>query len=508
VDALARSIANSFGVTSFGGLGLVIVILLLFGLVVILPERTRPKARLPAVLVVLHVLLQGLASAIPDTAVAARPVSVLATFVFLAATARIVFLLVADGIFAGRLGRPLPKILRDILQGVVFLFVVMATLRAAGVEPDSLLTTSALLTAVVGLSLQDTLGNLFAGLSIQAQTPFEVGDWVGFDDQPRNVGRVIEINWRATKVITHEEIEIIIPNGTLAKAPIRNFSKPSPFTRRSVDVGCAYDVSPTRVRDVILASLSGAIDVLDEPPPHVAVLAFGASAIDYQVHFYVSNFARRFAIESQVRERIWYALQRAKIAIPFPTREVHTHTVSEEARAARNAKDHEAHVALLRRVDFLAVLPDDAIATLADLTETRVYGPGEPVLQQGEAGDELFVVVDGQVSIVVGRERGSLAEVSRLGPGQFFGEMSLMTGDARTATVRAIRETELLVVGKHAFSQILTHAPELAEKVANVLTHRQVELDEHLAARARRPKPEQDADTVALVERVRQFFHL
>ena len=508
MDELARAVGNSFGITSFGGIGLVCVLVLLLVLVVTLPARTRPKARLPFALIIVHAFVLWLGSAIPESAVASRPVAVFARFLLLAAGARIVFLLVVEGIFAGRLQRPLPRILRDILQGVVLLFVVMATLHSAGVEPGSLLTTSALLTAVVGLSLQDTLGNVFSGLSIQAQTPFEVGDWIGFDDQPRNVGRVIEINWRATKVITHEEIEIIIPNGALAKAPIRNFSKPSPFTRRTIDVGCAYDVSPTRARDVLLAALSGTVDVLTDPPPQVEVHAFGPSAVEYQVHFYVSNFARRFAIESTVRERVWFALRRASISIPYPTREVHTHTSSDETRSATRTEEGEARIQLLRQVDFLAVLPETAIQELASLTEIRVYGPGEVVLQQGEAGDELFVVVSGMMSIVVGRSSGSIAEVSRVGPGKFFGEMSLMTGEKRTATARAVTETELLVVGKAAFSQLLTHAPELTEKIAEVLTHRQVQLDEHLAERARKAKPEQDAEAVALVERVRQFFHL
>jgi small-conductance mechanosensitive channel/CRP-like cAMP-binding protein len=508
LDELRRVVGNSFGITSFGGIGLASAVFLLLLLVVLLPERTRPKARLPFALLIAHLIFLGLESEVPDTAVAAKPMSVVATFLLLAATARIVFLLVADGIFAGRLGRPLPKILRDILQGLVFLFVVMATLRAAGVEPGSLLTTSALLTAVVGLSLQDTLGNLFAGLSIQAQTPFEIGDWVGFDDHPRNVGRVIEINWRATKIITHEEIEIIVPNGTLAKTPIRNFSKPSPFTRRTVEVGCAYDVSPARVRDVILASIAGAADVLTDPPPQVAVGGFGQSSLDYQVHFYVSNFARRFAIEALVRERIWYALRRARIAIPFPTREVHTHATTDDKREAARAAELKDRVGLLSRVDFLRVLPAHELEHLATLIETRTYGRGELVLEQGEAGDELFVVARGEVSIVVGREGGSFAEVSRVGAGQFFGEMSLMTGDVRSATARALTEAELLVVGKAAFAQILAHAPDLAKKVADVLAHRQVELGAHLAERAKKAAVTEEAEAVELLERVKQFFHL
>ena len=127
-------------------------------------------------------------------------------------------------------------ILRDIAQGVLYLFVVLAALRALGFDPGSILTTGAVVTAVIGLSLQETLGNLVAGLAIQLQRPFDVGDWVSFDEDAKHIGRVIEINWRATKVITLDQVEIVIPNGPLAKAPIRNFTKPAVLSRRRLQV--------------------------------------------------------------------------------------------------------------------------------------------------------------------------------------------------------------------------------------------------------------------------------
>jgi small-conductance mechanosensitive channel/CRP-like cAMP-binding protein len=503
-----RAIADSFGMTSMGGLGLTTALFLVAVLAIILPSGSRAKARLPLALIVMHLIFAGLSAAIPEKAVVALPIEVTSTFFLLTANARSLFVLVVDGIFAGRLRRPLPKIVRDILQAVVFIAVALTTLRVAGVEPSSLLTTSALLTAVVGLSLQETLGNLFAGLSIQAQTPFEVGDWIGFDQEPKNVGRVIEINWRATKVITHEEIEIIIPNGTLAKAPIRNFSKPTLTQRRTVEVGCTYDVSPRRVREVILAAISGTPHVLSEPSPIVEAKSFGLNAVEYSIHFYTQNFAKRYGIEASVRERIWYALRRAQIGIPYSTHDVFVHTKSDEAHAAEREKAAQDRRAALRKVDFLAVLPPEAIEKLASLSETRIYGGGEIVIQQGEGGEELFVVMRGHVHVMVGRDGGSMAEVARLGPGQFFGEMSLMTGDKRAATVQSLAETELLVVGKGAFGQILSHAPELAEKIADVLAHRQEQLDEHIAERSRMKKPEQDEEAVRLLSRVRQFFQL
>src|SRR6185369_7136693 len=145
----------------------------------------------------------------------------------------------------------------DLTQAVVYVIVVLLTLRLMGVEPTSLLTTSALLTAVIGLALQDTLGNLVSGLALQMQRPFEVGDWIQFDQDPRQVGQVTEVNWRATTLMTSDLVEVIVPNAFLAKAQIRNYSRPSTVSRRSVSVQGPYDESPHRVQDAIARALKG-----------------------------------------------------------------------------------------------------------------------------------------------------------------------------------------------------------------------------------------------------------
>src|SRR5262249_59228050 len=130
----------------------------------------------------------------------------------------------------------LPRISLDIVHVLIFVAVLLATLSAAGAEPGSLLTGSAVLTAVIGLSLRDTLGNLFAGVAIQAQRPFEVGDWIQFDDKPAHIGEVVEINWRVTKVITLDAVEIVVPNAPLGQANIVNYSRPRRWARRGISV--------------------------------------------------------------------------------------------------------------------------------------------------------------------------------------------------------------------------------------------------------------------------------
>jgi small-conductance mechanosensitive channel len=205
------------------GLGLIVALALAAFAALVLPAHERKYLRLPLLFAAIaFVCLLGRAL-IPDGAPGARALGLIGLFLLLASSGRSGFLLIVHAVLARRLAFPLPKIVQDIIQIAIYLAVALITLRAAGVEPGSLLATSALLTAVVGLSLQDTLGNLFAGLAIQAQRPFEIGDWIQFDDKVDHIGRVVEINWRATRIITLDLIEIIVPNGVLAKAPIQNF---------------------------------------------------------------------------------------------------------------------------------------------------------------------------------------------------------------------------------------------------------------------------------------------
>lgn len=496
------------GLVSSGAPGIAVAVLLIAALGALLPRRDRGRIRAPAALLVAHVAVLLAWLPLDPASSLARALRVLALFFLLAALGRAAFLLVVDVLLGARLNRPLPRIFRDIVQGLVYAGVVLVTLRGAGFEPGSLLTTSALLTAVVGLSLQETLGNLFAGLTIQAQRPFEVGDWIQYDPDPKLIGRVIEISWRATTVLTSDEVELIIPNGALAKSPIRNYTKPSGLSRRMIEVQAPYDVSPRRVEEALIGAAHAVPGVRNEPAPFVLTRGFADSGINYQLLFYIDDFSLRDRVDSAVRQRVWFAFQRAGITIPFPIRTVFMHAVSAEAeqRAADEARDRR--LASLRVVDFLATLPADALERLATLSQSRHYMAGEVVIRQGDTGHELFIIQAGEVAVLVGRSDGSVAEVARLGAGKFFGEMSLMTGEPRTATIQATRDCELVIVDKASFRAILAAAPHLAERITEVLVERQAALEENLSNRSARSQAEKAAKSNALLTTIRQFFAL
>jgi len=484
---------------------------LIIGLAFALPAGTRRRLRAPFLLLLASGLVLLLRAQINPASSLGRALPILGMFFLAASIGQSAFLLLVDVIFGKRREQPLPRIFRDILQGFLLIAVVFITLRTAGVEPTSLLTTSALLTAVIGLSLQDTLGNLFAGLSIQAQRPFEVGDWIQIDPDARYIGRVIEINWRATTVLTSEQVELIIPNGMLAKSTIRNFTKPSGMSRRTIDVQAPYDIQPQRVEKALLSAIHGITGVRGDPPPFVLLSKFADSGVTYFLNYFIDDFTQRDRVDSQVRQRVWFALQRAGIAIPFPTRMmIQTADASPETKAKTEADEQARRLAAIKGVDFLATIPEPALERLASLSKSCQYLSGEVIIRQGDVGHEFYIVRAGQVSVLLGRgAEGSVAEIARLGPGKFFGEMSLMTGARRAATVQAALDCELVRIDKEAFQDILAGDPKLVEQISQILVDRQIAMEENISARtAARSKQYKEEKSNALLAAIKEFFSL
>ncbi len=494
---------------SFSGLGMLVVAVLVAALRFTLPQGERVRLRTPLGLLVAHLVFVLIDAAAEQGSNTSSVAGTMAILLLLLAGARAAFLLVVDNLLTRRLARPMPKIFRDICEGLVYSAAVLVTLRSAGAQLDALLTTSALLTAVIGLSLQDTLGNLFAGLSIQAQNPFEVGDWIQYDGDGNDIGKVIEINWRATKVLTLDDVEIVIPNGPLARAPIRNFTKPTALSRRSLHVVVPFREPPHRVQDVILHGLEHTPGVVRRPAPSVVTADFEERGVRYWVRYYTDDFERREQTDSLARDRIWYALRRANIPMAVPVADLELHQDDESHRSAARSEAKERRRRALRSVDFLATLSDEQVSELAASCRERPYAPGETILHQGDEGSELFIVQRGEVEVVLEAD-GESVEVARLGSGAFFGEMSLMTGQPRLATIRTLRETLVLVVSKAAFAKVLDASPQLAEKISDVLASRRQQLD---SASSKQSAPtisgkNKDASRNELLHRIKEFFSL
>ncbi|HUG68047.1 MAG TPA: mechanosensitive ion channel family protein [Pirellulaceae bacterium] len=496
-----------FHVEQYLGSGAITAIALIVLLAVLLPRGRRSSIGSPVILLALYFTMRLLHAATPGDSLVDIPFHFFAILFLFLSLGRSSFLLAFHSILTRRFGTGIPKIVLDVIQALIFTAAFLFTLNAAGVTLTSLVTGSALVTAAIGLSMRDTLGNLFAGLAIQMQQPFEIGDWIQFDQHLFHIGEVLEINWRATKVLTLDQVEVIVPNSELAQAPIRNFMKPHGYSRRSIYVVAPYHVPPRQVHQLILEAVGGAWGVLEFPAPTVVTSDFNDRGVEYWVRIFTDRFDKRDAVDGGVRDRIWYAFHRNGISIPSPLRHVQLEEVTHEKRGQEEATRIDQNKKVLRGVEFLKVLPDGAIEQLAQAARRHLYAHGEIIVRQGDEGSELFILTRGEAAVTATNAEGTSVEIGRLGPCKFFGEMACMTGERRSATVTVTKDCETYIIDKDAFKPILEASPELAETMSEILATRRAEIDQRSAevsGNGESSYPRRGD----LLDRIREFFSL
>lgn len=387
----------------------------------------------------------------------------------------------------------IPSVVRDLMQAAVLLVVLLILLRQAGVNLVSLLTTSAVVTAVIGFALQNTIANVIAGIALQVDETLRIGDWIRVGERE---GRISEVRWRSTSLTTDEGSTIIVPSSELVNTEVTNFSRPLGKRRIAITVGFHYRHPPNEVSRVLLEAIRGMPDILEDPAPDCITGEFADSAVHYVLRFWVVRLGDDEEVAGMVRTRVWYAARRAGLEIPYPVR-----TLARETRgvSADELEDRDAAVA---QVSLFARLDDADRRTLAETMRVALFAAGEEIIREGDPGDSLYVVQRGTVEVGSGRERH---RVATLGPGQVFGEMSLMTGEARAATCTATSEVACYVIDNRPMRRLLGTKPHLAEELAALLAPRQGELadvrDRASVALAR-------DDSSQLLRRIRQFFNL
>lgn len=382
-----------------------------------------------------------------------------------------------------------PTILQDFI--VVGLLLLVATF----VFNDRLLATSAVSAVVLGFALQDTLGNAFAGLAIQSEKPFHVGQWVRVGSFE---GRVAEVTWRATKLRTKTGNFVVLPNNVVSKEPIINYSEPAAPTRIEVEVGASYLAAPSAVKAAIREAIANAPAALKAPAPDALLVAFDSSAITYRARFWIEDFEQDERARDQVRSAIYYAFARHGIDIPWPIQVQYEKNWEGPDPAVRRDERER----LLLGVDILAGLTDDQRRDLAGAAADKVFADGEAIVRQGEPGHSMFVVGTGRAVVTLEPQR---QEVAVIEPGGYFGEMSLLTGEPRTSSVVARGETRVIEIDAELFRRLGTTNPEAIERIGVAASTRRAEL-EHI-----RSASQEAAVAVApatLVARMKKFLGL
>jgi small-conductance mechanosensitive channel len=394
-----------------------------------------------------------------------------------------------------------PALLRQLVGLLIFglCVAVLFKLILPDVSLGAVLTTSAIITAVIGLALQDTLGNLFAGLALHLEKTVQVGDMIR---QAETYGTVEELSWRAIKLRTVEGNLLLIPNSVAGRQHLEIFPRPGRPIARFLRVGLEYAAPPEQAREVLQGAVYGLAGLAASPAPVVYVKSFDASAVTYEVRYWLEDYANYLDVDSQVHERVWYALSRAGLAIAYPVIRQHQYRAGRLERPDRRPAIAEA----IEKAALFARLPDDQRQRIADGARERRYAPGETIVREGDRSSSMFLIERGSVGVSIHGALGESRELTVLGAGAAFGEISLLTGEPRTATVRAATETSLVEIEKESLAPILREHPELVQELEATMEERRRhaagEFDASRGAMGRMEGP------LPLAERIARFFGL
>lgn len=398
-------------------------------------------------------------------------------------------------VFRKRKGYDAPALMRDLFSLVLYVTAgaVILKLHFETLSFGALLSGSALLGVILGLALQDTLGNLFSGISLHADKPFQAGDVITVG---KHTGVVMSVTWRAVKIKTFSNLIVLVSNSSIAKESIEVAPRDGQ-NARLVLFGALYTDSPVKVIHVVREAVRECENVLRYMTPIVRIRHLGDSGVEYEVKYWLSDYSRYNDTDALIRQRIWYAFRRNGLTFAYPTRSLYM-----EQPVRRDGRDRETLAELLSAVDIFSPLSADELNALAASASGRVFAPGETIIREGDSGASMFVVHRGSVHVRVD-SNGTPRTIKSLGEGEFFGEMALFTGEPRTAHVIAAEETEVLEIGHDAMKTLFQTNPDLVEALSHTINERRAAL----AATASADAGEEETPA-GLISRIKHFFRL
>jgi len=375
-----------------------------------------------------------------------------------------------DFYFEKKRQTPIPHFLREVVGGVIFLIALLLVLwygYHAQRWLTGLLAGSGVAAIILGFAGQNLFGGIIAGMSLQINRPYRVGDWLQLGER---FAEVMEINWRSTRLRTNDAIYLDIPNNEIVKQTIVNLHYPTEVHAMLIRIGLEYRVPPNLVKDVLARAASSANGVLAHPPVKVFLVDFSESAVIYEIKFYMGNHARINEINDSVRTNVWYELKRQRLTVPFPIRKLQL----ERHAGSLVQEDHAEARAILRNDRLFQCLPDGHLENLLKNSKLDHFGRGEAVIEEGAEGDSLFILLRGTAHVTVVKQ-GTNVRVGGLRSGDCFGEMSLLTGERRSATVRAEGDCYVIEISKQVMAEVLRDSPQCLEQLSELLARRKME---------------------------------
>lgn len=369
-----------------------------------------------------------------------------------------------------------PKFLQQIFSVIAFCITCTLILKIGyNVQVDALIAGSGILAIVLGFAMQETLANIISGIALQIGKPFKVGDWLIVEHIR---AEIMEVNWRSTRLRTNDDIYLDIPNKTIVGSTITNLSYPTKVHANRIKVGFEYSAPPNLVRDALQRAAANATGVLAQPPPKVFVKDYTEVAITYEIKYSLDDEARFNDIEDSIKTNIWYEAKRAGLSAPFSVRTLNIkHPEPEPAPTTDSVRE------IISRQELFAHVTSEQKEQLLNQVTTVSYGRGERIIKQGAEGNSMFIILKGEAGVFI-NANGQDTLVTTLKTGDAFGEMSLLTGEVRSASVFARMDCEVWEIRRSMIQRLLQENTELAEKMSALLAQRKLETEGVLSASA------------------------
>jgi len=344
----------------------------------------------------------------------------------------------------------------------------LAVLRfMLGIDPRVLLAVPALGTLIVGWIRQ---ANFFSGLLIQYHRPFVQGDWVRLGD---HLGRVVGTGWRATWMITRNNEHVQIPNAALAAQAVVNYSSGDAMVADEVYLEIDREVAPARVEQIVGELLRSVSEVLTS---EVDLWEYKGAVNRYRIRFWLADYAADERVRAVITRNLWYVLRRNEIDLaPDADRRI---PVASNGHGDVEHHDERAIINELRRVDLLNPLSDEELAVLAAAIKPYQFGKGEVLMHEGDEGDRCYILRKGRVGVYAHGQAGQekhLRDIVDSSRENFFGEIALLTGGKRTATIRATTDIDVWEIGRDAFARLFRAKPDAGASIAEVAGRRSTE---------------------------------
>ncbi len=398
-------------------------------------------------------------------------------------------------------------IVEDLVTAALYVGWIVVWLRLSGMDPAGLFATSAVITAVVAFSMQTTLGNVLGGVVLQLDNSLRTGDWVRIDDVS---GRVVDITWRHTKLRTRNGETVVIPNGWLLQnrfTVIGTLGLDQSPWRRWVRVNVDIGADPRRVLAVLESAVKDArIErVATEPAPSAVLMEIGPGFGNYALRYWLTDPLHDDPTDSLVRAHILAALARNNMALGIPHQQDLVERDDDSHRMLEQSRERDRRLAALTAVDLFRPLTPEERASVADHLVYAPFVAGDVMTRQGATAHWLYLIITGEADVWIDTPEGR-KPIATIGAGSVFGEMGMLTGEPRRASVGARTDVTCYRLDKSGFEQIIRARPDVADAISRVLVTRESELEALRAlGEARNTAPAPHADIHA---RIRAFFGL